>query len=111
MGRQESRIEVWSSGALATENTIFFKSPHSEKVYLVYKSQKTPLSTINVGEAWQGEFRVSMPGSYSLQIGKHMHELQIAQYQRFNMGFELGLTALAVAAFFVVLYFKKRARV
>ncbi len=101
-------IEVWSTGKLATENPIFFKSPSSEKAYLVFKNKKTEVSVLPVGNQWQGEFRVSLPGTYELQVGKEAYSLNIEEYQRLPIQFELILTMLAVALFFVVLAFKRR---
>lgn len=101
-------IEIWSAGKIATENAIFFKSPSSEKAYLIHKGQKTLLPTRDFGEFYQGEFRVSLPGEYTLSIGHEAKSFDVLQYQRLSMQFELALTIIAVAAFFLVLAFKRR---
>lgn len=101
-------IEVWSTGKLATENPIFFKSPSSEKAYLVFQNQKTEIPVLPVKDQWQGEFRVSLPGNYELQVGKETFPMNIQEYQRLPIQYELIFTVLAVALFFVVLAFKRR---
>ncbi|MEZ4815446.1 MAG: hypothetical protein R3A80_09620 [Bdellovibrionota bacterium] len=102
-------IEVWSTGGLSTENPIFFKSQESGPALLTYKDTQTRLELTPVDKnMWQGEFRVSLPGTYNLQIGKETETFEIEQYKRLEIRNELVFTFLAVAFFFVVLVFKKR---
>jgi len=101
-------IEVWSTGELATENPIFFKSSSPEKAYLVFKNKKTEVPVLPVEDQWQGEFRVSLPGTYELLVGKENYKMNIQEYERLPIQYELIFTMLAVALFFVVLAFKRR---
>ncbi len=101
-------MKVWSSGKLATENPIFFKSPSSEKVFLIHGKDKTELSTVPVGGEWQGEFRVSLAGAYTLKSAKDSYTFEVEEYQRLGVQYELLFTVLAVALFFLVLAFKRR---
>lgn len=101
-------IKVWSAGKLTTENPVFFRTTSTEKAYLIYKNQKTEVPVIPVENQWQGEFRVSLPGTYELQVGTESYPMQIQEYQRLAIHYELVFTALAVAVFFLVLLFKRR---
>jgi hypothetical protein len=101
-------IKVWSAGKLSTENPVFFRTNSSDKAYLIYKNTKTEVSVIPVEDQWQGEFRVSLPGTYKLQVGTESYPLEIQEYQRLAIHYELIFTALAVALFFMVLSFKRR---
>ncbi len=75
-------IKVWSTGKLSTENPVFFRTNSSEKAYLIFNNKKTEVSVIPVEEQWQGEFRVSLPGTYELQVGTESYPMQIQEYQR-----------------------------
>ncbi len=105
-------IEFWSASGNTTDSTFFYRVKNSADTDLedLSRSTHTSIKSIKVGDVYQGEFRISLPGKYRLKNGDSAYEFSVQEYSRFPIAYELGATALAVCVFlsFVFVFKKKR---
>ena len=108
----EEAIEFWSASGNTTDSTFFYRVKNSADTDLedVTRSTHTTIKSVKVGDVYQGEFRISLPGTYKLKNGENSYEFSVQDYSRFPIAYELGATALAVCIFlsFVFVFKKKR---